>query len=393
MSDASHNVLDIRARKESTTSGPLISIIIPTFNERNNIARVVDALAKALNAIRWEVIFVDDDSPDGTVGLVREIGRQQPHVRCIHRVGRRGLSAACIEGMLSSSAPYLAVMDGDLQHDPAVVRRMLAILEAGETELVIGSRYMEGGGFGEWSNDRRRISGLATRLSRIVLTDEIKDPMSNFFALRRELLDEVVRGLSGLSFKILLDILLTARRVVRFREVPYVLGTRTAGESKFELIVAWEYMMLLADKTIGRFIPARFISFATLGAAAAAVHFLTLAVAFRVVALDFVRSEILATLVSMLCNYWLNNLLTYNDVRRRGISWFTGLLSFTVVCSAGVLVNICLATFLYARGTNWIPAAIAGVLIASIWNYAATSAYTWGGERVRNREVPLDAAK
>lgn len=358
---------------------PILSVIVPTFNERSNISTVIEALDRSLIGFEWEVIFVDDDSPDGTADVVRSIARENTRVRCVQRIARRGLSEACVEGMLASSAPYLAVMDGDLQHDPVAVREMLIILEGEEVELVIGSRYVEGGSCGSWPKQRRRISQFASLLSRPVLSQDLRDPMSNFFAMRRELLEEVVRGMSKIGFKILLDILLTARRPVRIREIPFVLGERKAGESKLSARIAWEYAMLLVDKTVGRYIPTRLLAFATIGLLGLGVNLGTLSIGFNIIGFSFIISETLATLISMGFNYTLNNILTYSDRRKRGLEWFTGLISFCLICGIGAAANIGIAAYLFNHHADWLVSAVLGAIVGVVWNYAVTSLYTWGG--------------
>jgi dolichol-phosphate mannosyltransferase len=283
--------------------------------------------------------------------------------------------------MLASSAPYLAVMDGDLQHDPVVLPQMLATLQSGEAELVIGSRYVEGGSMGDWSNIRRRVSRFATRLGRSVVPDNLQDPMSGYFALRRSVLEQTVRGLSGFGFKILLDIITTARQPLRFREIPFVFRTRQAGASKLDSLVAWEYVMLLADKMVGRYIPIRFVAFAAIGALGVGVHLAILTFAYRFAGVSFVRSQAIAVSLSMVFNYAINNVLTYRDRRRRGLKWLSGLLSFMVVCSIGAAANVGVAAYLFDRRAEWLLAAIAGVLVGAVWNYAVTSFYTWGRKK------------
>ncbi|MEJ1960910.1 MAG: glycosyltransferase family 2 protein [Gammaproteobacteria bacterium] len=359
-------------------AGPLLSVIVPTFNERDNVQPMIDELTRVLRGIEWEAIFVDDDSPDGTASEVRRLACEHSSVRCVHRIGRRGLSSACIEGMLASSAPYVAVMDGDLQHDPSILPQMLEQLEHGDAELVVGSRYVGGGGVGDWNAARRAISAFATRVGRAVVPDGLHDPMSGFFALRRSLLEEVVRDLSGLGFKILLDIVASARHPVSFRELPFVFRQRTAGVSKLDTLVAWEYAMLLADKLIGRYVPVRFLAFAAIGGLGVFVHLAVLTLAFRVGQLGFVGAQALAVCVSMLFNYSINNVLTYRDRRRRGWRWFSGFLSFAVACSVGAAANVGVAAYLFSRRAEWVLAAVAGVLVGAVWNYAVTSVYTWG---------------
>ncbi len=368
----------VREERRIQRPGPVLSIVVPTFNERDNVRALVAELEQTLRGREWEVIFVDDDSPDGTADVVRALGRENARVRCIQRIGRRGLASACVEGMLGSVAPYLAVMDGDLQHDARILPQMLACLERGDAELVVGSRYVQGGSVGAWTGGRRFISRLATTLGRAVVPPSLMDPMSGYFALRRELLNEVVRKLSCLGFKILLDIVASARRALRVREIPFVFRTRVAGASKLDGMVAWEYTMLLADKLLGRYVPVRFLSFALIGATGIAVHFAILSVAYVALGVAFVAAQALAVTGSMVFNYTINNLLTYRDRRRSGLRWLTGLFSFMAACSIGAVANVGVAAFLFGERTEWALAAVAGVIVGAVWNYAVTSVYTWG---------------
>lgn len=299
----------------------------------------------------------------------------------MQRIGRRGLSSACVEGMLGSSAPYVAVMDGDLQHDPSILPKMLALLKHGNNELVIGSRYTHGGGLGEWSASRQKMSRFATRLGYTIVPTTLKDPMSGFFMLRRSLVDDVAHELSGIGFKILLDVFASARRPLRFAEVPYVFRTRRAGESKIDSLVMWEYVMLLCDKLIGPYVPVRFLSFAVVGSLGVLVHLANVAVLHRVAGIDFVSAQTISTVITIAFNYSLNNLLTYRDKRRRGWRWVTGLASFLAICSLGAVANIGVAAYLFQQQSGWIIAAIAGVLTGVVWNYAVSSTYTWGKPR------------
>lgn len=251
---------------------PELSVIVPTFNERQNVSGIITALSQCFENMTWEVIFVDDDSPDRTAEHVREIARKDGRVRCIQRIGRRGLSAAVVEGMLASSAPYLAVMDGDLQHDEKLLPKMLQILKAENTDIVIGSRYCDGGDTGEWNASRVRISRFAAKISRVVVKSELTDPMSGFFMIKRKAFENSVRKLSGLGFKILIDLFASSPIPLRFIELPYTFRPRVAGESKLDTHAAWDYGMLILEKTIGRGIPVRFISFGLIGGLGVLVH-------------------------------------------------------------------------------------------------------------------------
>lgn len=355
-----------------------LSIVVPTFNERDNLIELVDGVAAALAGVSWEVIFVDDDSPDETAALARRLHRSAGQVRVLQRLGRRGLSSACIEGMLASSAPFLIVMDADLQHDPALLPVLFTMLRHDRSDLVVASRYMPGGELGDWTPARARISRLATRTARWLLDVSLTDPMSGYFGLRRELLETVAPRLSGVGFKILLDLVLSAPSGVRLHEVPFRFGVRRHGESKLSARVVWDLALLVLDKTIGRVIPVRFLAFASVGAFGVLVHFSVLAAAMAL-SRPFVASQVAATATAIVINYAINNALTYRDRARRGWRWLTGLFSFALICGFGAAANIGVAAFLFDHQARWPLAALAGVLAGAVWNYAASARYTWGG--------------
>lgn len=355
-----------------------LSIVVPTFNESANVVELLRRLERTLGERGWEVVFVDDDSPDGTAALVRSIARTDPRVRCVQRVGRRGLSSACIEGMLATAAPFIAVMDADLQHDEAILPAMLERLRSGDVDLVVGTRYAGGGSTGDWDGRRAGMSRLATLASRLVGGAKVSDPMSGFFMLRREVLDAAVRRLSAIGFKILLDILASAPQPLRVAEVPFTFRSRSAGQSKLDELVVWEYGMLLADKTIGRFVPVRFVAFAAVGGLGVFFHMAVLSLLLKGLGLGFGPAQAGATATAMVFNFTINNVLTYRDMRLAGFAWLRGLASFMAACSVGALANVGIATYLYASETRWFVAALAGVLVGAVWNYAVTQLYTWG---------------
>ncbi|HEU4889955.1 MAG TPA: glycosyltransferase family 2 protein [Vicinamibacterales bacterium] len=373
-------------RAEAAPAVPLeVAVIVPTFNERDNVTELIARVERALRDISWEMIFVDDDSPDGTSDEVKRIGASDNRIRCITRIGRRGLSSACIEGMLASAAPVFVVMDGDLQHDESRIPAMLNALRAEGVQLVIASRYTAGGAIGEWDRTRAFLSRIATRLSRVVCRQPISDPMSGFFMITAEALDGCVRRLSGKGFKILLDIVASSPAVLRVAEVPYTFRERLHGESKVDSLVMWDFGMLLAEKTIGRYIPVRFFAFTLVGGGGVLVHMAVLA-ALRNAQVGFSNAQAVATVVAMIFNFWLNNLLTYRDRRLRGTRWVTGLLSFMAACGLGAVANVGIASYLFASHTQWVVAALAGIAVGAVWNYAITQLYTWG--QPRSRRVP-----
>jgi dolichol-phosphate mannosyltransferase len=258
---------------------------------------------------------------------------------------------------------------------------MLELLRGGPVELIVGSRYAQGGSTADWDARRRTVSRIATRLGHTLAPVDLHDPMSGFFMLRRPLLDEVVRKLSGLGFKILLDIFASAGRPIAFREVPYVFRTRQAGASKLDSLVAWEYLMLLADKLVGRWVPVRFLAFGAVGAAGVVVHLAVVNVAYRFLGMRFVLAQGIATGVSIVFNYSVNNLLTYRDRRRRGLRWLTGLASFAAACSIGAVANVSVAEYLFERHVAWVLAAVGGIIAGAVWNYAVSSVYTWNAPK------------
>jgi dolichol-phosphate mannosyltransferase len=362
-------------------SGPELAIIVPTFNERGNIAELIRRLVECLGDRSWEVVFVDDDSPDGTADLVREHAQFDSRIRCLQRIGRRGLSSACIEGMLATTADYLAVMDADMQHDERLLPRMLDTLKQGDSDIVVGSRYAPGGDVGDWDARRARFSRLAVRLSRLVVPGDLTDPMSGFFMMRRSVLKGSVRGLSAIGFKILADLFASHNGALRFTELAYRFRARHAGESKLDSVTAWDYLMLLLDKLVGRWIPVRFLAFSIVGAVGVAVHFAVLTAVFQGLQRSFVLGQAVATLCAMTFNYTVNNVLTYRDLRLRGVLWLRGWVSFVLACSIGGFANLGVASTVYGLGRGWFPAAIAGILVGAVWNYAITLVLTWGRAR------------
>ncbi|MFZ0694666.1 MAG: glycosyltransferase family 2 protein [Alphaproteobacteria bacterium] len=353
-----------------------LTVIVPSFNERYNVEPLIERLEAALAGIDWEVIYVDDDSPDGTADKVREIAQTDRRVRCVQRIGRRGLSTAVIEGILASSAPYIAVIDADLQHDEKLLPTMLDAIKDKGLDIVVGSRYTTGGGIGNWDGGRAVISKHATRLARLVVSEELRDPMSGFFMITRPAFEGAVRRLSGQGFKILLDLFASTSTPYKFAEMPYVFGQRLHGESKLDSFVAWEYLMLLLDKLVGRFVPVRFVLFAAVGFSGIAVHLLTLRLALFVA--SFPLSQALATMTAMTSNFVLNNALTYRDQRLHGAKFLRGLLSFYTICGIGAVGNVGVASALFQEHYAWWVSGLAGALVGVVWNYAVSSVFTWG---------------
>lgn len=365
-----------------------LAVVLPTYNERGNIAPMVEKLEAALGPSGWEAIFVDDDSRDGTADEARRIAAADPRVRVLQRIGRRGLASAAIEGMCATAAPIVAVMDADLQHDPALLPQMLEAIRSGDHDLAVASRFAPGASMAEWNRpDREKASALANSLARKVTGVELSDPMSGYFMLRAETLRKDAHRLSGIGFKILLDILATVDAPLRVKEFPLNFAARAEGESKLDRTVVFEFLVGLYDKWLGRIIPTRFALFGTIGAAGVVVHMAVLSAFLAAFGGSFEEhlvstfevGQTLAALVAMTFNFVLNNALTYADQRLTGLGPLVkGWLKFALTCSVGLLANVGVAAVLVRMGFHTYPAALAGIVIGSVWNYALSSRFVWG---------------
>ena len=364
-----------------TASQPLeLAIVLPTLNERDNVAPMVQRLEDALGPTGWEALFVDDNSADGTAEEARRIGRTDPRIRVIQRVGRRGLASAAIEGMCATAAPFVAVMDADHQHDPALLRDMLAVVKSGEADLAYASRFVAGGSADGLSSRRReKGSRLANALARWLTGSELTDPMSGYFLLRTEQVRKQAAELSGIGFKIMLDILATARPQLNVKEFPMEFGERLSGESKLDHGVVLDFLAGLYERYLGRIVPTRFALFGTVGGLGVGVHMAVLWLVYVLLDSSFPFGQAIATLVAMSFNFWLNNLLTYRDRRLSGardLLW--GWLGFCATCAVGAVANVGVASLLEARGLHWVLSALAGIMLGSVWNYALSSRFVWG---------------
>ncbi|MGC4251516.1 MAG: glycosyltransferase family 2 protein [Sphingobium sp.] len=362
---------------QSPAPQPLqLAVVIPVINEAGNIGLLIDALSAALDGLCWEVIFVDDGSIDGTIALIDGLALRHRHIRALKRIGRTGLASAVLEGAMSTSAPVVAVMDGDMQHDETQLPSMYRRIAGGDADLVVASRYAHGGSTDGF--DARRLQGslLVTRLSNRLLRTHCSDPMSGFFVVRREVLAELCPRLSAIGFKILLDILVTGRHRLRVVEQPFRFRTRLSGESKMSLKILADLMTLCVDKTVGRMLPTRLVLFLAVGSLGLVVHLLVLRGLLGWTG-DFRLAQTAAVLTAIAFNFTLNNIVTYASQRLRGWRIVKGLLSFYLVCGTGALANIGIATLMFGGHRSWWVAGIAGAVTGAVWNYAASSLLTW----------------
>ncbi len=359
-----------------------LSVIAPTYNERGNIRPLVAAITAALRDTAWELVFVDDDSPDGTYLEILEVAAEGAPVRCLRRVGRRGLASAVVEGAMSASAGIVAVIDADMQHDEKILPRMLALMQSTDTDIVVASRHLEGGGVGKWSASRRRMSAFATWSSRLLIGKSVSDPMSGFFMTRRAVFDAAIYDLSQQGYKILLDILTSSPRTLKVAEVPYVFRDRLSGESKVDIMIVVEYAFLLIEKFSRGIIPPRFVLFSCVGGLGLVAHLATLKLTITL-GTGFLAGQMIATLCAMTFNYVLNNSITYRTDRLRGRRFAVGYLIFCVICSTGAIANIGVADMTLAHGASWPLAGVAGALMSAVFNFGVATKLVWGRPRRR----------
>ncbi|MBV0913629.1 glycosyltransferase [Anianabacter salinae] len=359
------------------TAIPELTIVVPTYNERDNVRPLVALLADALHGIRWEVVFVDDDSPDGTAAEVASVGQEDGRVRVLHRIGRRGLAGACIEGMLSAISPVVAVIDADLQHDERILPAMFDKFRDPGTDLVIGTRNAEGGSAGsglsplrKWGSDM--ATGLARRFLRITATD----PMSGFFMVRRASFNQIVTGLQTDGFKILADMLSASGGRWGVEEVGYTFRERQHGESKMDAAVTLEFLGLVVARMTGGLLPIRFILFGMVGVSGIFVQLLFVRLGLAA-DLAFGWAQVAGVFAAMTTNFFLNNALTYRDRALRGWGVLRGLLSFYAVCAIGAVMNVGVAEAVYSAVPQWALASTAGAIVGALWNFVASSFATW----------------
>lgn len=385
---------ELKARRDEASAeaparkaaGIALSVIVPTFNERENVPAVVERLDRTLGDFGWEVIFVDDASPDGTAAAVRAIARTDLRVRLISRHNRRGLSSAVVEGALASSGDVIAVMDGDLQHDESVLPTLCKRVADGEADIAAASRFLSTDTPDGLSSETRvRISNTGIMLANRAFGLELTDPLTGFFTMRRETFERALPGLSALGFKILLDVITSQRPRPAVVEVPFTFRAREHGESKLDRKVMYDFFLFFLEKVIGRFapVPARFLSFALVNAVGILLHLALLVPSISVFRMDFAAAQLVATIGAMFFNYSVNNLITYHDASLKGARFWLGFGVFAALCSVGIVANVGVASMLHRQFDSilYVIPAMAGAFITVVWNYVATKFFVWGRAR------------
>ena len=370
---------------------PILSVVVPTLDERANVEVLFARLCSTLHGVAWEMIVVDDDSRDGTWLWAKATARTDRRLRCLRRVNRRGLAGACIEGALSSSALYIAIIDADLQHDEAILVDMLQLALEGKADLVIGTRRQGMSPRESMNLPRRSLSAIGAILSRRLLSRDVVDPMSGYFLIRREVIENLAPILVTDGFKILVDVLMNAPQDLRVAEIEYVFRERTSGESKLNMIVAIDYLGLLIHQLSYKVVSPRFVLYALSGASGLIVHLMLL----RCLLLasgdkKFGAMEFVASYSAMISNFFVNNAITFRDRRFRGWSMIPAMFVFCAICSVGVIADLSITTWLFDPSSWWL-AGISGALISTFWNFGVSGNVVWSA-RARNRAAPWDVS-
>ncbi|HEX79403.1 MAG TPA: glycosyltransferase family 2 protein [Dehalococcoidia bacterium] len=366
-----------------------VSLIVPTYNEHDNIAPLVERIHCALSPRDYEILFIDDDSTDGTADAASSLLEKYP-VRVIVRKDKKGLASAVVDGLNHINGDVIAVMDADLQHPPEVLPGLLKAITEEDADVAIGSRYVPGGGCQGWSLTRKIISRGAIFIAHLLLpaTRKVKDPMSGFFAFRRNVVKDARLNPSG--FKILLEILMMGR-FNRVAEVPFIFVTRERGESKLNARQQLDYLKHIYSLMRRTGELTRFIKFCLVGGSGVIVNYglywiLTRFAGFTPIddmAAGGITSGNLAMAISIetsiITNFLLNNYFTFADrkVRKAG-AFFRALLNFNLICIIGGLIQIGVANlFAVVFGVNDLIAVLAGIAVATLWNYFLNNWLTW----------------
>jgi len=371
---------------------PTLTVIVPTYNEAENIPILIKLLQDRLADFDYEVVIVDDDSPDQTWRVALDAVTDDHRFSVIRRTSDRGLSAAVLTGMSMASGSVMVVMDGDLQHDPAAIPALVSKIIDDGAEVCVASRAVEGGSYGEFSSRRRFVSWVGAQMAHLFLQASVTDPMSGFFAISRQRYDAVVNLVNPRGFKILLEFLARGPRPV-VAEVGYRFGNRIHGTTKLTGSVVVAYLIALIELSVGRFISATFTAYCLVGLVGLTVRSgvqWLLSVGLLGAAVHPRWAVVLAVQLSIISNYALNNAFTFTSRRHRGWSRVGGLIRFQIVSIYGLFVHAGAMALLVDHSRDegaWGVAElwsihrswpfIIGLGMAMIGNYYLNTTVTW----------------
>jgi dolichol-phosphate mannosyltransferase len=353
-----------------------ISIIIPTYNEKDNIAPLLSRIDKALSGYNYEILIVDDNSKDGTIELASSLASKYP-VKVLVRRSERGLATAVVHGLKSAAGEIIGVMDADLQHPPEVIPDLIKAIQDG-ADMVVASRYIEGGGCPNWGLSRRIISKVALMISHLLLpsTRAVKDPLAGFFMFRRKNVDPA--KLRPIGYKISLEVMLIGRfqNVV---EVPYIFEDRSAGQSKLNPGQQMDYLKHLFSLMARTGELGMLLKFMAVGLSGVVVNegvYWLLTRFGGLAAYDYL-AVVVGIEVSIISNFVLNDTFTFAK-RRTGKSFLGRLLKFNLICLAGAAIQWGLfMLFTRVFGVYDLLSNFIGIVVAFLWNYFINRNWTW----------------
>ncbi len=358
-----------------------LSIILPTYNERDNICPLINKLLNLNAFYNLEILVIDDNSIDGTASLVRSIAQKDQRIRLVHRVDRTGLSSAIKEGFMNSTGSIVAVMDSDGQHEPDAIKEAIYKLNKDGLDLVIGSRFLGDSEIKGLSNRRKKGSSFANYFSRLSLSanyNNLTDFMSGCLVMKRESCVYYVHKVDVNGFKFLYELLAVSNGSLKVAEIGLTFQPRTYGKSKLDIAIFWDFLISLLHSLSLRILPRRAISFALVGATGVLVQLLSTEILTRSLQLDFVSALPYSVIVAATSNYLINNSLTFRSKRLKNWPLIKGLLKFLLVASLPVIANVGLATSFYnILDMNAFWSQMAGILVVFIWNYVASSKFVW----------------
>ena len=366
-------------KRRLSLSKPTLSIVIPTYNEKDNIFKILENLKTVLNGITHEIIFVDDNSPDGTSTVVKDCMKNSPEIRLIRRIGRKGLAGAVIEGISAANAELVAVMDCDLQHDETKLLDMIELFSReNSVDIVIGSRFTETGEISAkaFSKMRELGSKITTLIIKKVLNIASTDPLSGFFMVKKETFLRNSENLQTQGFKVLADFLATSGKNIEIKEIGYRFRNRIAGESKMSFLTALELIGLVLSQILKGRVSIRFILFCIVGLSGIFVQLLITGLAMLLIN-QFPTSQTIGIIAAMTSNYFLNNIITFQERKLKSLELVRGLFSFYLICSLGAFMNISIATYVFGFSSNWLISSFIGACFGAVWNFTLTSIFTW----------------
>jgi len=353
-----------------------VAVVVPVFREADNIASLISELHHYLNAYDWEVVFVDDDSDDGTATAVRSYARADERVRLVLRVHERGLASAATAGMLTTKSLCIVVMDGDGQHDPRYIPHLVGPIVREEADIVSAARGLDQLDDAALNLRRRHLSSFANRITVAFLRRPVMDPMSGFFAISSKAFHQCVRRLSAGGFKLLLDLLISNPNM-RHREIAFEFRKRLAGKSKLDLANAWQLVCFLISKALGSALPPAFISFGLVGGSGVLVHFAILYPAFWS-GWPFTTGQLIAALVASAWNFVFNNSLTFRDRQLSGWGLLTGFAKYIAIASVGIAANVAVASASFNNFHGLVAlSALAGIAVDAVWKYCMSNLLVW----------------